>query len=82
MRKNQKSEGSSLPQVSQGPLNELPPQVTQKTIVVNTFKSEYPLIDEVATQVMGWQVIKEEDPNAKDFDLYWNDLTTDSAFLM
>jgi hypothetical protein len=31
---------------------------------------------------MGWQVIKEEDPNAKDFDLYWNDLTTDSAFLM
>lgn len=31
---------------------------------------------------MGWQVIKEEDPNARDFDLYWNDLTTDSAFLM
>jgi hypothetical protein len=40
---------------------EAPPQILQKKIVINTSRSEYPLIDEVATQVMGWRVSKEED---------------------
>jgi len=39
------------------------------------------LIDEVAVQVMGWQVSKEEDWSKGDFDLIWNDLSVESALL-
>lgn len=57
---------------------EAPPQILQKKIVINTSRSEYPLIDEVATQVMGWRVSKEEDfQKGADFDLWWSDLGID-----
>ena len=47
-------------------------------MVINTSRSEYPLIDEVATQVMGWRVSKEEDfQKGADFDLWWSDLGID-----
>jgi hypothetical protein len=79
MRKKPSKE--KLPAVSYGPLKELPPEVKQKEIVINTFRSEYPLIDEVAVQVMGWQVSKEEDWSKGEFDLIWNDLGVESALL-
>ena len=64
----------------QGPLNEGPPVVTQKKIIINTFRSEYPLIDRIATEVMGWRVIKDEDFK-QDFDLLWCDTGIDGATL-
>jgi hypothetical protein len=30
---------------------------------------------------MGWKVIKEQDPNKLDFDLWWSDLGIDNTFL-
>lgn len=51
-----------------------PPVLKQKRIVINTFNSEYPLIDEVATQEMGWRVIKDCDWTRSEFDLWWSDL--------
>ena len=57
---------------------DLPPHLTQKRIVINTVRSEYGLIDQVAKETMGWRVSKEEDLAAKDFDLLWSDLSIDS----
>jgi len=37
---------------------EPPPVINQKKIIINTSRSEYPLIDEVAKEVMGWRVSK------------------------
>jgi len=42
--------------------------------------TEYPLIEEVAKQVMGWRVSKSENPNAE-FDIYWHDIGIDSEKL-
>ena len=42
--------------------------------------TEYPLIEEVAKQVMGWRVTKSENPNAE-FDIYWNDIGIDTERL-
>lgn len=39
------------------------------------------MIDDVAVQVMGWQISKEEDVSKHDFDLLWNDLGIESATL-
>lgn len=63
-----------------GPLQEGPPQVNQKKIIINTSRSEYPLIDAVAKEVMGWRVSKEEDYTKGDFDLWWTDLGIDGSF--
>jgi hypothetical protein len=49
--------------------------------VINTSRSEYPLIDEVAKEVLGWRVSKEIDYTKGDFDLWWSDLGIDSTFL-
>lgn len=56
---------------------EPPPVINQKKIIINTSRSEYPLIDEVAKEVMGWRVSKEEDFHRGDFDLWWSDLWID-----
>jgi hypothetical protein len=48
--------------------------------VINTARSEYPIIDEVARDVLGWRVSKDPD-SSKDFDLWWSDLGIDSNFL-
>lgn len=58
-----------------------PPQIVQKRIVINTSRSEYPLIDQVAREVMGWRVSKEEDFSKGDFDLWWTDLGIDGQTL-
>jgi predicted ATPase len=55
--------------------------VNQKKIIINTSRSEYPLIDAVAKEVMGWRVSKEEDYTKGDFDLWWTDLGIDGSFL-
>lgn len=52
-----------------------------KQIVINTSRSEYPLIDQVATEVMGWRVSKEEDITKADFDLWWSDIGIDGNTL-
>jgi hypothetical protein len=57
------------------------PQLNQKRIIINTSRSEYPLIDEVATSVFGWTVSKELDWHKADFDLWWSDLGIDATFL-
>jgi hypothetical protein len=49
--------------------------------VINTFNSEYTLIDEVAEEEMGWRVSKDPDWTKGEWDLWWNDLGTDSYFL-
>jgi len=54
-----------------------PPVLRQKKIIINTFNTEYPLIDEVA-KLIGWRVVKEQDPTAKEFDLWWVDLGIDN----
>lgn len=64
-----------------GPLSEPPPVVYQKKIVINTSRSEYPLIDKVATEVMGWRISKEEDMSKGDFDLWWSDVGVDGLTL-
>jgi len=57
-----------------------PPQLRQKQIVINTFNTEYPLIDEVAVNEMGWRVSKEQDWTKGEFDLWWSDLGVDGNF--
>lgn len=52
-----------------------------KKIIINTSRSEYPIIDEVAREVLGWRVSKEFDPARLDFDLWWSDLPVDSSFV-
>lgn len=69
------------PQQFQGPLMEAPPVVKQKRIVINTSRSEYPLIDQVAKEVMGWRVSKEEDFSKGDFDIWWVDTGIDGMTL-
>lgn len=60
------------------PVDQLqPPVLRQKKIIINTFNTEYPLIDEVA-KLIGWRVVKEQDPTAKEFDLWWVDLGIDN----
>lgn len=49
--------------------------------MINTSRSEYPLIDNVATEVMGWKVSKEEDMSKQDFDLWWSDIGIDGQTL-
>ena len=39
------------------------------------------MIDEVAREVMGWRVSKQEDPSKFDYDLWWSDLGIESHFL-
>ena len=39
--------------------------------------TEYPLIEQVAKQDMGWRVTKSENPNVE-FDVFWNDICVDS----
>lgn len=56
------------------------PNLKFKRIVINTARSEYPIIDEVAKDVLGWRVSKDLD-SSKDFDLWWSDLGIDSNFL-
>ena len=51
-------------------LHKMPP-FCQKRIIINTLKSEYPLIDEVASKEMNWRVSKDAN---QDFDVYWSDL--------
>ena len=75
MRK--KKSKDRIVQISNGPLAENPPAITCKFLTINTFKSEYPLIDEVASQLMGWKVSKEEDLTKCDFDILWNDIYID-----
>jgi hypothetical protein len=53
----------------------------QKKIIINTSRSEYALIDEVARDVMGWRISKEEDLGKGDFDLWWQDLGIDGNTL-
>jgi hypothetical protein len=62
-------------------LSDGPPQITQKRIVINTSRSEYPLIDKVAKEVMGWRISKEEDFYKGDFDLWWVDTGIDGKTL-
>jgi hypothetical protein len=57
------------------------PYLSQKRIIINTSRSEYPLIDEVATNYFGWRVSKEPDCTKGDWDIWWNDLGIDSNFL-
>jgi len=57
------------------------PVVSQKQIIINTSRSEYPLIDEVAKEVFNWKVSKELDWTKGDWDLWWSDLGIDSTFL-
>jgi hypothetical protein len=80
-KKKKKKERQQQPVVNTGPLNDAPPEVRQKKIVINTFRTEYPLIDRIATEVMGWRVIKEEDFTVKDFDLLWFDTGIDGYTL-
>ncbi len=49
--------------------------------MINTSRSEYPLIDEVAVKEMGWRVSKEMDWTKGDFDLWWSDLAIEGQFL-
>jgi hypothetical protein len=58
-----------------------PPVLRQKKLVINTFHSEYPLIDQIAQQHMGWRVIKDPDWTKQDFDLWWSDLGIANSFL-
>ena len=58
-----------------------PPQVNQKRIVINTARSEYPLIDQVAKDVMGWKVSKDDDFGKGEFDLWWVDCGIDGLTL-
>ena len=60
---------------------EPPPHLTQKRIIINTARSEYPLIDMVAKEVYGWKVSKEEDVTKADFDLLWSDLGIEGSQL-
>jgi hypothetical protein len=54
-----------------------PIKMRSKRIVINTQRSEYPIIDQVAEQ-LGWRVSK--DPTS-DYDLLWTDLAAESAIL-
>ena len=56
-------------------------QLRQKQIVMNSFHTEYSIVDEVASKDMGWRVIKEIDSTKQDFDLWWSDLGIDGYFL-
>jgi len=56
------------------------PVLMQKRIIINTGRTEYPLIDEVASKELNWRVLK--DPNAQqDFDIWWSDLGIDNHLL-
>ena len=79
-KRKKKKPVQSVPLVN-GPLNEGPPVIYQKKIVINTSRSEYPLIDQVAKEVMGWRGSKEEDFLKGDFDLWWSDLNIDGNTL-
>ena len=54
--------------------------VLNKKIIINTSRSEYPLIDQVAKE-LGWKVSKEEDMFKGDFDLWWSDIGIDAMTL-
>jgi len=43
-------------------------------------KSEYPIIEQVAREVLGWKVSKSENLNSE-YDLFWQDLGIDSEKL-
>ena len=40
-------------------------------------ETDYPLIEEVARDVMFWRITKQENPNSE-FDVYWQDLGIES----
>jgi hypothetical protein len=44
-------------------------------------KTEYPLIEKVATEQMGWRISKYEDWANTQWDLLWFDLGIDSVLL-
>ena len=79
-KKKKKKKVVKPPQIN-GPVLEQPPQVFQKKIIINTSRSEYPLIDQVAKEKFGWRVSKEEDPACGDFDLWWSDLMIEGSIL-
>ena len=54
-----------------------PPEIKQTKVIINLFKTEYPLIEQVAKEVMNWRVTKNENP-LSEFDVYWQDLGIDS----
>lgn len=59
------------------PMMQPPPEIKQTKVIINLFKTEYPLIEQVAKEVMNWRVTKNENP-LSEFDVYWQDLGIDS----
>ena len=57
------------------------PQLKQKKICINTANTEYPLIDQVCKEELGWRISKEPDPLKDNFDIWWNDLGCAADFL-
>lgn len=57
------------------------PTLKQKRIVINTLHTEYPLLDEVVTQELGWRVSKDPDYAQSNWDVWWSDLGVDNVFL-
>lgn len=57
-----------------------PPQILQSKIIIHLLKTEYPLIEQVAKNEMGWRVTKSENLNAE-FDIFWNDIGIDTEKL-
>ena len=49
-------------------------------MIINTGRTEYPLVDIVAKE-MGWKISKVEDWTKADFDLWWSDLGIDGSFM-
>jgi hypothetical protein len=78
--KNFDSKGNSRMANMNSPLLQLPPQILQSKIIINLWRTEYPLIEEVAKEVMGWRVSKNENPMSE-FDIFWQDLGIDSERL-
>jgi len=56
-------------------------EFNSKRIIINLFKTEYPLLERVATETMGWRISKYEDFSNTAWDLLWVDLGIDSVLL-
>jgi hypothetical protein len=50
-------------------------------VIVNLAKTEYPLLERVATEHMGWRISKYDDWQNTQWDLLWFDLGIDSVLL-
>ena len=52
------------------PIMQPPPQILQKHIIINLYRTDYPILEEVARDFMHWRISKQANPSSE-FDLFW-----------